>query len=1095
MREYFDELKRKISEAYEIANRARSCGMDPDVNVESLPAGDLAARVEGLIGLEGIADRIRELGREDLPQIVDEILGDITLLPREKKERRIEQAVRIALAIITEGVVAAPIEGISRVRIESNPDGSEYLCIYFAGPIRSAGGTAQGITVVIADYIRRRIGLKEYRPTNDEIERYVEEIRIYNDRVSRLQYMPSDDDIRKIVKNVAICIDGDPTEKREVSIHRDLKRVETNRIRGGMCLVIAEGIAQKASKVMQYALKLGLDWNWLSTIRKREDPDEREVTGFMSEVVGGRPVFSGASAKGGFRLRYGRTRNSGIAAKSIHPATMILLDDFTATGTQLKVERPGKGCVVTACDSIEGPVVRLKDGSVLRVESVEQAKSLRGEIDEILFLGDLLISYGDFLQANAELLPAGYCEEWWIQEAKELGYRLNLKSSEAVEISMKYGIPLHPRYTYHWEDLSVKDLKKLRNWLSTGIHKDNRFLVKNDQNSKRTLELLGVPHTIENGYVVIEEYMPLLYPLGIYDGFNKNEFESKIKNLSDESNGLELIKLISPIRIRPKVGTYIGARMGRPEKAKERRMTPAVHSLFPVGFYGGKERSINMAAEKDLITVDVVRYECPKCKSVSIYPRCSTCGSNTVMRRVCANCKRVSDSEICPVCGIPTRFYERREINIKELWKRATQRVGTASVKGVQGMISEYKIPEPLEKGILRARYNISVFKDGTVRFDATNLPLTHFKPKEIMTSIERLKELGYKRDYLGNELKDENQIVELKVQDIVIPLSAGDYLLRTSQFIDELLEKFYGIPAYYKATQREDLIGEIIIGLAPHTSAGIAGRIIGFTRANVCYAHPFWHAAKRRNSDGDEDSIMLLLDTLINFSRKYLPEKIGGKMDAPLVISTILDPKEIDDEAHKMEIVDHYPLEFYEKTWKNSSSLDAGIMTVNSILETNPYSNIGFTHDVSDITGPVLESRYMRLTTMREKVDAQLSVAEKIRAIDAKVVAELLINSHFLRDTYGNLRAFSRQKFRCVRCNAHYRRIPLSGRCRRCGGRLLLTVTEKSIKKYLDISLELCERYNISGYLKQRLLLLQKDINSLFTNDLSKQVNISEYM
>lgn len=66
------------------------------------------------------------------------------------------------------------------------------------------------------------------------------------------------------------------------------------------------------------------------------------------------------------------------------------------------------------------------------------------------------------------------------------------------------------------------------------------------------------------------------------------------------------------------------------------------------------------------------------------------------------------------------------------------------------GMISEYKIPEPIEKGLLRALNDVYVFKDGTVRFDATNVPLTHFKPIEIETSIETLKRLGYEKDHNG---------------------------------------------------------------------------------------------------------------------------------------------------------------------------------------------------------------------------------------------------------------------------------------------------------------------------------------------------------
>jgi len=248
-------------------------------------------------------------------------------------------------------------------------------------------------------------------------------------------------------------------------------------------------------------------------------------------------------------------------------------------------------------------------------------------------------------------------------------------------------------------------------------------------------------------------------------------------------------------------------------------------------------------------------------------------------------------------------------------------------------------------------------------------------------------------------------------------------------------------------------------------------------------------------NCDGDEDTVMLLMDVLLNFSKKFLPESRGGKMDAPLVITTLLDPKEVDDEAHKMEIVDGYPIEFYEKTQELVSPTSVNIKLVGNTLDKNPYSDLRFTHDNGNITGPVIKSRYVTLKTMAEKVDAQLFIAEKVRAIDERKVAEILINSHFLRDTYGNLRAFSRQKFRCVKCNKSYRRVPLVGKCTKCGGRILLTVTKGSVRKYLDISRNMAEKYGLSDYLKQRLMMLDRDIKSLFVNDLSKQASLSDFM
>ena len=131
------------------------------------------------------------------------------------------------MALLTEGVVAAPTEGIGKVAVRKNDDGTEYISIYYAGPIRSAGGTAQALSVLVGDYVRRLLGIDRYKPRDEEIERYVEEIKQYNN-IQSMQYLPKDDDIRLIIRNCPICIDGEPTEQEEISGYRNLERVETN---------------------------------------------------------------------------------------------------------------------------------------------------------------------------------------------------------------------------------------------------------------------------------------------------------------------------------------------------------------------------------------------------------------------------------------------------------------------------------------------------------------------------------------------------------------------------------------------------------------------------------------------------------------------------------------------------------------------------------------------------------------------------------------------------------------------------------------------------------------------------------------------------
>ena len=56
-------------------------------------------------------------------------------------------------------------------------------------------------------------------------------------------------------------------------------------------------------------------------------------------------------------------------------------------------------------------------------------------------------------------------------------------------------------------------------------------------------------------------------------------------------------------------------------------------------------------------------------------------------------------------------------------------------------------------------------------------------------------------------------------------------------------------------------------------------------------------------------------MDALLNFSKVYLPSTRGGKMDAPLVLSSRIDPEEIDDESHNIDVMPRLPKELYEKT------------------------------------------------------------------------------------------------------------------------------------------------------------------------------------
>ncbi|ASJ08162.1 DNA polymerase II large subunit [Thermococcus siculi] len=1664
MKAYFEWLQREIDRAYEIARKARAQGKDPSLEVEVPQATDMAGRVESLVGPPGVAERIRvlvkEYGKELAAlKVVDEIIdgkfGDLG-----SKERYAEQAVRTALAILTEGIVSAPLEGIADVKIKRNEwaDGSEYLALYYAGPIRSSGGTAQALSVLVGDYVRKKLGLDRFKPSKEHIERMVEEVDLYHRAVTRLQYHPEADEVRLAMENIPIEITGEETDKVEVS-HRNVPGVETNHLRGGAILVLAEGVLQKAKKLVKYIDKMGVDgWDWIKEFvdakekgksgkdEKKAGDSKAEESGsdevkeeigrgfyyelyekfraniapnkkYTKEIIGGRPLFAEPSENGGFRLRYGRSRVSGFATWSVNPATMLLLDEFIAIGTQMKTERPGKGCIVTPATTVEGPIVKLKNGSVIRVDDYETALKVRNELEEILYVGDALVNFGDFVENNQTLLPANYVEEWWIQElVKAIAetYEVELKPFEenpleaveeaaeyievdpdflhrllhdplrvrpdvetAIHLSKVLDVPLHPYYTLYWNTLKPEEVEELqRALINAQIEWDEfrkikfarKLVLDNDKTVKRYLELLGLPHRLERTEdrrkVIVVEYpwsAALLIPLGNLEWeFKAKPFHTVI-DIINENNG---------IKLRDRGISWIGARMGRPEKAKERKMKPPVQVLFPIGLAGGSSRDIKKAAEEGKIaSVEVAFFKCPSCGHVGPEHLCPRCGTRKELLWHCPKCNvdypqgEAENFDFrCPKCGVELKPYARRTIKPSELLRTAMENVkvyGIDRLKGVQGMTSGYKMAEPLEKGLLRAKNDVYVFKDGTIRFDATDAPITHFKPREIGTSVEKLRELGYTHDFEGRPLERDDQILELKVQDVILPYEAGRYLLKVARFIDDLLEKFYGLQRFYNAEKMEDLVGHLVIGLAPHTSAGIIGRIIGFSDVLVGYAHPYFHAAKRRNCfpgdtrilvqingfpqritlkelyelfederyenmvyvrrkpkvevkvysfdptsgkvvltdiedvikapstdhlikfelelgrsfettvdhpvlvyengefvekrafevgegdrilvpklelpevevehldllgefsrnefrglwdrimvrgiagwlhsigvkvngdylrrdsvplgvlmeflhkknialssvpnayigfkrdkvrikrfvpikplmrvlgyylaegyaresdsvyqlsfsiadedaredlkkalreafgdgfgihergekvtvgsrilyllftevlkagknayskrvpplvftlpdeavaemlrayfegdgsalktvprvvvysvnkalledietlllskfgirgyytldknanrgnargrlyhiergseppvstvyalniagehyhrffkdigftsgrknsvyalhadrisshdkyssengwlvkvrrveyvtpkddfvfslnaksyhniiinenivthqcDGDEDAVMLLLDALLNFSKYYLPEKRGGKMDAPLVVTTRLDPREVDSEVHNMDVVRYYPLEFYEATYelKSPKSIKFIERVEDRLGKPEMYEGIKFTHDTDDIgLGPKM-SLYKQLGDMVEKVERQLALAERIRAVDEHHVAETIINSHLVPDLRGNLRSFTRQEFRCVKCNTKYRRPPLGGKCPKCGGKIVLTVSKGAIEKYLPTAKMLVTKYQVLDYTRQRICITEKDIKSLFEN------------
>src|SRR3989338_10934969 len=338
IKNYFNSIEGGVKKAYDIDNMARAKGFDPDENVSILLAKDMAERVEGLVSVVapqlkgcGIVPFIKELEKEYAPQdwrvafrLAEEVAKERFCTFKDKREA-IEVGLRVGLAYITNGVVSSPLEGFVKLELKKRLDGTgEYFCLYFGGPIRSAGTTATCIFVAVCDYVRIKMGYSEYDPTEDEINRTFSELEYFHDRITNLQYFPSKKEAEFLTKHLPVQIDGDASEKLDVPNYKNLPRVYTNKLRNGFCLVMAEGLSQKFAKFWNKFSKFYKDFemdHWIfleeyvslqKEIKSRGKLKEAKKAKlspdftYIKDLVAGRPILGHPLSTGAFRVRFGR---------------------------------------------------------------------------------------------------------------------------------------------------------------------------------------------------------------------------------------------------------------------------------------------------------------------------------------------------------------------------------------------------------------------------------------------------------------------------------------------------------------------------------------------------------------------------------------------------------------------------------------------------------------------------------------------------------------------------------------------------------------------------------------------------------------------
>ncbi len=261
--QYFNAIASQVQQAFDTATKARQKNLDADNKVEIHLAKNMAERVVGLISVvapqiqgSGVVERIIELEQQYgaldwrvCLKIALEVAQQKFCKFKDEKEA-IEVGIRTGFAYSTVGVVSSPLEGFTHLDIKNRMDGKgKYFCLNFAGPIRNAGGTNAALSVLIGDFVRKKMGYAEYDPTEPEVKRCPTELADYHERVTNLQYYPSEEETIFLLKHIPVEVGGEPSEKIEVSNYKDLPRIPTNYIRSGYCLIHSSCIPLKAPKL------------------------------------------------------------------------------------------------------------------------------------------------------------------------------------------------------------------------------------------------------------------------------------------------------------------------------------------------------------------------------------------------------------------------------------------------------------------------------------------------------------------------------------------------------------------------------------------------------------------------------------------------------------------------------------------------------------------------------------------------------------------------------------------------------------------------------------------------------------------------------
>jgi len=1023
----------------------------------------------------------------------------------ESTESKLNKILKVLVGVFTEGIVTTPIDGLCEATID--PKGN-FPCLHFAGPIRAAGGTVMGVIIIACMYLAKKFGLADYVPTAQEIQRCTSECVDYS-KIHLTQIRPSVMQLDHVVRNCPVMIDGPETQIQEVSIHKVLPRINKSRIRGGVCLVVIQGLVIRAKKVINNCKPFDIAIPWMqqlvrigATVRVKGSRTTDKENKYTLSI--GRPILSINSAYQGFKLRLGTTSTTSICGSNLHPKAIELLG-FLNIGSQVVLDSPGKGSVISgSCTDLNAPIVRYADG----VREYEEGT--RDSVLQVLDSGEIIVSLGDFLEFNTIVPKRDYCNGMF---RKQTGYKIDPLSITDENVFEKNVPKIPPRLGLYLNNLTFQEYR----WLSKiPVQK----LIK-DERTLNLLHRLVVPYTIQNNHLKITNKNIYRYYMDcittIVDPFDYYRFQEE-----QTPGGIGSSFLIEYLNSRMASGNVqlcekgvctLFMRVGRCEhiaqtklKSKFKKTKSVVHSLLEYVPSKGDTESFWASVPKQRYGYNsyYLRY-CFDCKAEGVKPNCERCNGATTICRVCCNeyIKEIQFMKSTHASHKARRYITHytnfldllKEVRMEEL-QRGTCIMDTS--KKINFLCSTNKIrhPEEIIVGLLRSKYSIQTSKDGTFRITAPNLPCSHFTPHEANVSIPTLLGLGYQKDIHGAPLQKNDQYLYLKEQDVIISQEVAEILYRGTLFIDELLQFHYGLTdPYYGFQSYKQLPGTSLFSISPHTSSGSLCRILGFTANRGVYNNPLLICSRRRDCDGDMDAYGLALDSYINSSKYYTNEGIGALMSVPLTYTSEIILKNVGKEIYNLEIKKGYYDELDLDNNRRHNPEDilkrSPESFLSSYLKNEETSNRAPTPDEFQLNTPgmklnhkTLANYYIDSETNVEKIQHMERLMQLTPYIPHYDALLGILEGHILPDIKGNFNAYFKQKYKCSTCKAEYSVDPLSSKCLHCfQGVLRPTVYEGMVLKYVPLLQRL--RKNIQEQAPDRTVIriLSEKVQQLYNN------------